>query len=327
MPTTAVQIVVSVDVEEEGLFRGCYPREARGVANVAHLRRLDWVPAEYAVPLTLLVTYPVAAHGPTRDILSQWSERGHAELGAHLHTWCTPPFADGEPHHPEALSAPALADKLASLVAAHRSAFGSAPRAFRMGRFELGPKATALLPRFGFEVDASVMPLRWAHDGPDTFLSPADPFVLGSEDLLEVPVTQVAWSRALARAAYGLARVLPGGRAGLEVFRRVASVGLTPAWTSLASMQAAARLHLRRGGEVLHVFLHSSDLMPGGSPAARDAASVARTVARLRGLLGWLTRTAHVRGVTLSGVAARSPRPGSAPGDAAGVQRGFLNAL
>jgi hypothetical protein len=322
-----IQLVVSVDVEEEGLFRGRYPREVRGVVNVAQLTRLAWVPGEYAVPLTLLATYPVAAHDPTRDILSQWSERGHAELGAHLHTWCTPPFVDGEPPHPEALSATALADKLASLVAAHRAAFGSAPRAFRMGRFELGPKATALLPRFGFDVDASVMPLRWACDGPDTFLSPADPFVLGPEELLEVPVTQVAWSPALAHAAYGLARALPGGRAGLEVFRRVATVGLTPAWTALASMQAAVRLHLRRGGEVLHVFLHSSDLMPGGSPAARDEASVARTLGRLRALLGWLTRSFRVRGVTLSRVEARSLRPRSVPGDAPSIQRGFLDAL
>ncbi len=312
MPTIGVQLVVSVDVEEEGLFHGRYPRDAQGVANVAHLERLAWVPAEYGVPLTLLATYPVVSHGPASDVLSRWSARGHAELGAHLHPWCTPPFVDGESHHAEALPSAALADKLASLVEAHRSAFGSAPRAFRMGRFELGPKAIALLPRLGFSVDASVMPLRWAHDGPDTFLSPADPFVLGPEELLEVPVTQVAWSRGLAHAAYGLARALPGGRTGLEAFRRVATAGLTPAWTALASMQAAVRLHLRRGGEVLHVFLHSSDLMPGGSPAARDAAGVERTVGRLRALMAWLTRTCCARGVNLSGVTARSQHARSA---------------
>ncbi len=327
MPTTEVQLVVSVDVEEEGLFCGRYPREAQGVASAAHLERLAWVPGEYGVPLTLLATFPVTSHARASDALSRWSERGQAELGAHLHPWCTPPFADGESHHPEALPVTALADKLASLVEAHRSTFGSAPRAFRMGRFELGPKATALLPRLGFSVDASVVPLSWTRDGPDTFLSPADPFAMSAETLLEVPLTQVAWSRGLARAAYRLARALPGGRAGLEVFRRVGVLGLAPAWFSLAAMQAAARLHLRRGGGVLHVFLHSSDLLPGGSPAARDAASVERIVGRLRAFLAWLTGVAGVRGVTLSGVAPQAPPSGSAQGDAPRIERGLLNAL
>jgi len=111
------------------------------------------------------------------------------------------------------------------------------------------------------------------------------------------------------------------------MFRRVATLGLTPAWTPLVSMQAAARLHLGRGGEVLHVFLHSSDLMPGGSPAAPNAASVERTLGRLRALLAWLTRTASIQGVTLSGIARqRLPAP-SVQADASPIERGLLNAL
>jgi len=56
-----LKLVFSIDVEEEGLFSGRYPRIPPGVTNVAHLSRLESIPREFSLPLTLLVTYRVAA--------------------------------------------------------------------------------------------------------------------------------------------------------------------------------------------------------------------------------------------------------------------------
>jgi hypothetical protein len=52
----AVKLVISVDVEEEGLFFGDYPRTPPGVTNVSELGRLEFIPREFGFPLTLLVS-------------------------------------------------------------------------------------------------------------------------------------------------------------------------------------------------------------------------------------------------------------------------------
>ena len=44
-----MKLVISLDVEEEGLFSGRYPRES-GVTNVAELRRLEFIPREFGLP-------------------------------------------------------------------------------------------------------------------------------------------------------------------------------------------------------------------------------------------------------------------------------------
>ena len=55
-----MKLVISIDVEEEGLFSGAYARTPTGVSNVAELRRLEFIPREFGFPLTLLATYHVA---------------------------------------------------------------------------------------------------------------------------------------------------------------------------------------------------------------------------------------------------------------------------
>jgi hypothetical protein len=73
-----------------------------------------------------------------------------------------------------------------------------------------------------------------------------------------------------------------------------------PAWFPLASMQLAASLHQRRGGRVLTMFFHSSELLPGATRLFPTEEAVGRLVAKLRGFLAWLVKTMPVQGATLS---------------------------
>ena len=88
-----MKLVISLDVEEEGLFSGRYPRES-GATNVAELRRLEFIPREFGLPLTLLVSYRVARDPAACQVLARWRDLYQAEIGVHLHPWSTPPFAD-----------------------------------------------------------------------------------------------------------------------------------------------------------------------------------------------------------------------------------------
>ncbi len=305
-----MKLVISIDVEEEGLFSGQYPRTPPGVANVAQLRRLEFIPREFGLPLTLLVTYPVARDAAACRVLADWQDRYRAEIGVHLHPWNTPPFL--EPPAPEPvpsarLPQALLRDKLAHLTPQIQTSLGVAPASFRMGRFDRSTRLMALLPEFNLRVDSSVVPLTHKPGGPDNFLAPPDPFFLplpgiSGPSLLEAPLTMVALLPGLAGAWDRLSRLLPP-RLGARLrhwFRYAGAVGLQPAWYPLTSMRLAARLHRARGGRVLTLFFHSSELLPGASRLFPTEAAVNSLVAKIRAFLAWLVQTGPVDGVTLA---------------------------
>jgi hypothetical protein len=303
-----MKLVISIDVEEEGLFSGDYPRTPPGVSNVAELRRLEFIPREFGLPLTLLVSYHAALDPGACRILAHWQETYGAEIGVHLHPWNTPPFADlphPEPISSELLPISLLRDKLGSLVRQVRRSLGMTPISFRMGRLDWGPRIMALLPECGLKVDSSIAPLTDKSSRAEDFLAPADPFFLpGLEGapLLEAPLTLVPVLPGTPRAVYRLSRALPGawGRRVRGCFRYLGAAGLQPAWFPLASMQLAASLHQRRGGRVLTMFFHSSELLPGATRLFPTEEAVGRLVAKLRGFLAWLVKTMPVQGATLS---------------------------
>jgi hypothetical protein len=309
----ALKVVITVDVEEEGLFSGRYEREPAGVKNIRQLDRLEFISREFGLPLTLLPTYPVVRNSTCRDILARWQGEYHAEIGAHLHPWNTPPFQDlpfAEPVRSDCLPFPLLRAKFDTLLSALNDHMQIRPRAFRMGRFDLGDQVLALLPEYGFWVDSSVVPLRCAVGEPDHFLAPSDPFLIhadahtGFNRLLEVPLTQVSVCPALSRALYPFACTLSQNKRNFLFFayRNLAVVGINPVWFPLSSMKWATRRHRLAGGKVLTMFLHSSELQPGATPSFRSKADVDGLIGKIRTYLTWLLRTEHVRGETLSGL-------------------------
>jgi hypothetical protein len=80
----------------------------------------------------------------------------------------------------------------------------------------------------------------------------------------------------------------------------VGSLPLQPVWTGLRRLKAAVRLHRRRGGQVLTIYFHSSELMPGGCPQHSTRQDVDLFLDRLRGFLAWLHREMVVESLTLS---------------------------
>jgi len=305
-----MQLVISIDVEEEGLFFGRYPCTPPGVTNVAELSRLGFISRDFGWPLTLLATYQVARDPGARRVLAQWRDRHRAEIGLHLHPWNTPPFADlpdPEPVGSERLPRPLLRDKFANLVSQVQAHFDAPPRSFRMGRFDAGRRVWGLLPEFGLEVDSSLAPLTRKNPHPRSFLAPADPFALSALEptggkVLEVPITMVPVAPGTPRLTARLAAALPPpwDTRLLDLFRYGGVVGVQPAWYPLASMKLAAQLHRRRGGRVFTMFFHSSELKPGATRLFPTEAAVNRFVDKIRAFLTWLAQTGPVKGVTLA---------------------------
>ena len=78
---------------------------------------------------------------------------------------------------------------------------------------------------------------------------------------------------------------------------------LSPAESNLAQMQAAARQARAESAAHVEFMLHSSELMPGGSPSFRDASAIERLYENLEVLFAELAT--WCRGMTLQEFAAQ----------------------
>jgi hypothetical protein len=297
----SVELALSIDVEEEGLFRGVYARTNPTVRNVAELARLSPLLEEFDLPISLLCTHSVFSDAAACRSLSDMCKRHRVEIGAHLHHWNTPPAGSGggqgyesPGRAPEKL----LAARLTSLFASGGAFWGKPLTSFRMGKWDLHRRHWPLLAEAGVLVDSSVRPLHYAPQGPDHFDAPADPYVVHVQGhaILEVPLSCTplcAWVRRLSPSSGALGRRLAAS------VRMWGALALLPAHHPLWAMKAVTKRLLAQGGRVLSLTWHSSEMMPGATPHVPDASAVDRFVLKLRGYLRWLTGWTVVQGRTL----------------------------
>ena len=135
-----MKLAVTIDTEADGQWEPGVPLTTR---NVAFWEPFQELCETHGVPPTYLVATEIIEDGRARDLLSGWAQRGAAEVGAHLHPWTTPPFADrpglrfNDPAHafPSQLPDDLLREKTAVLTEHITAAFGTRPTSYRAGRF------------------------------------------------------------------------------------------------------------------------------------------------------------------------------------------------
>jgi hypothetical protein len=306
-----MQLAVTIDVEEEGLFSGAYDAQDVPVENVPLLARLDPIFQEWGIRPTLLVTYRVAKHKPHQGFLLSLRDKWHGEIGAHLHHWNTPPIEPlpyPQPVPSEVMPVGLLEAKTANLLDT-LGQMSVKPVSFRMGRFNLGPKMLSILEKTGFEVDSSICPMHRYYGGPDHLNARTDPYfpdandpcVAGNSRILQAPLTVLPLAPNLGRVMDGWVRRGETLARGVAWFAmNLGSLPAQPAWTGLRRLKAAVRLHHGRGGKVLTMFFHSSELLPGGSPIHRNLEDVDRFLNKLQRFFAWLHSFTNVESVTLT---------------------------
>lgn len=315
-------LCLGVDVEESGLFSGKYSREATDVQSVVELPRLADLCAEFNLPLTLFVDYPVLHNDKAVKILQDLEKNYHAEIGAHLHPWNTPPFADlpyQEPIPCRLIPLELLEEKLYTVLGLIKDRFASPASSFRMGRFDFTIELGAMLAKAGLKTDSSLVPLRTVakdvHNlpGPNHFLVPSHPFMLNFpkpkadngtiayDYLLEVPLTQVSLWPATVHPTAKIAGYL--GKGLLTFYRQFMVLGIHPAWFPFFSMCLAARLHCSRGEQVLNMFLHSTEIQPGGHPKIKTRKDADAILKKVHSFLKYIRPRIGFTGITLGKLA------------------------
>lgn len=272
---------VFVDVEEEFDWREPLDRASRATTAMAafpdaHRRFLD-----HGIALACMIDHPIVTDPAAVAILARVIEDGRSEIGTQLHPWVNPPF--DEPVGPIASYAGNLARELEAakidvLTEGVENAFGRRPRAYRAGRYGIGPRTIALLAERGYRIDSSIRPgYDYRTDGGPDFTA-IDGGAYRAEGLVELPLTTVFTGRLRDTAAwlYPALGAVPKARGAFARLGLLSRIALTPEDMPIEAAIEAVDVALDNGVRLLNFSFHSPSLVPGHTPYVRDVADLAR---------------------------------------------------
>lgn len=178
------------------------------VENIKYIPRFQNLCEKYFIKPTYLVTYEVCEDVFAREIFKDYLKADKAEIGAHLHSWTTPPYLDKDGYRfndinhafASELSGDLLAEKIKNLTNRIEDSFGKRSLSFRSGRYGFNRNVARELADNSYLVDSSVTPfMRWASlqgipggmGGPDFIDHAPFPFRYNFDNrsLIEIPVT------------------------------------------------------------------------------------------------------------------------------------------
>jgi hypothetical protein len=307
--------IITIDTEGDDLWAKPHRITTR---NADFLPRFQSLCERFLFKPVYLANYEMAMSDAfvefARDVLA----RDTGEVGMHLHAWNSPPLepltSDDFHFQPYLIeySDRVMKEKIVTLTRLLEERFDQPMVSHRAGRWAFDGRYAAMLLEQGYRVDCSVTPgVDWrtnpgkpgGNGGSNYasfpcqpyFLAPADICAPAPDGLLEVPVTilpsdlyrKAPWMYSVPLLRRAANRVAPG-------------LGwLCPVQPSLSApldrnFDAMLRLAKEaRAENVTHMefTLHSSELMPGGSPvfrSARDIESLYESLERLfEDLSGW----------------------------------------
>jgi hypothetical protein len=293
-----VRLLVSVDTEGDNLW--AKPRSV-STENAAYLPRFQAMCEAYGLTPTYFTNYEMAISPVFRELGRDVLARGKGEIGMHLHAWNSPPLLaltrDDLAHQPYLIEYPesVLREKVHAMTALLEETFDRKMVAHRAGRWALSPAYARSLVDEGYRVDSSVTPhVSWASSkgdplgcgGVDYSAFPENPYYMdlthlskaGHSPLLEVPMTTAPRAARFGRFS-----------ARSHLLSRLVShappLWLRPRGNNLGDMRFLVERALREGRSHVQLMIHSSELMPGGSPRFRDARAVSGLYADVVALL------------------------------------------
>lgn len=288
-----IRYCVTVDTEEEWDWASGYPTGPTSVRNIAELPAFQAMCEKAGAAVVYFTNHAVLSNPGATAIIQDLAKRPRTEIGLHIHPWNTPPVArsptvparDSFLHN---LPWEEQQAKLTSTLDAFRAA-GLAPTSFRGGRYSSSKPIQDFLRDHGIWVDCSVLPWNtWADDGaPDYCQRNLAPVRLPPRHPGDKPVWELPLTFAATRRPFGFWKKVLGA-ADSQVGRLFRLTGLldrlgivSRAWLNFENplgnrvLKFLATLRKARPPFVSFT-LHSSSLLPGGSPYARTAADVSR---------------------------------------------------
>lgn len=311
--------LITIDTEGDDLWSG---RAEITTRNAIFLPRFQALCEDHGFRPTYLTNYEMVTDPHFAALGRSIIGRGAGEIGMHLHAWHSPPHfpltgRDAQ-HMPYLIEYPeeVMRGKIVHLTRLLEDTFGTRMQSHRAGRWAFDERYATILNELGYAADCSVTPhVDWRGtkgrpDGPGGtdyrsfasspyFLALDDISTPGGSGLLEVPMTTIDTAPCVLRdleAATGLSPSL--GR----LRRRVWPVEwLRPNGRNRTRMRRIIDLCVAEKREYVEFMLHSSELMPGGSPTFPMEESIEVLYQDMADLFAYASP--HFRGETLAGFA------------------------
>jgi hypothetical protein len=289
--------LITVDSEGDNLW-------ARPTAittkNASYLPRFQSLCEKYGMRPTYLTNWEMAVWPPFQELGRAVIAAGTGEIGMHLHAWNSPPAApltdNDYRHHPYLIEYPrqVLREKVRLMTGTLEDVFGTKIVSHRAGRWGFNETYAQVLIECDYRVDCTVTPhVSWRAckgdpEGPGGtdysgfpqeayFINPDDISKPGSSPLLEVPLTVSRTPRAglIPRAVQILGSA---NHLAERVARRLfpPDARLMPNGRNGEAMLWLLDTAIKDGRDYVEFMVHSSELMPGGSPTFITQGSIGR---------------------------------------------------
>jgi hypothetical protein len=317
-----MRFIITIDTEGDNQWD--HGRDLT-VENIKFVPRFQDLCDKYLIKPTYLVTSEICKDEFAKKVFSNYLKNDKAEIGAHLHSWTTPPFLDkqgyreNDANHAFASELPLslLSKKIENLTGQIENTFGRRPTSFRSGRYGLNKNVVRELIRNSYLVDSSVTPfVNWSAQkgapdgtgGPDFISSSPFPHKFEFSDgmITEIPITilptrfPINKSKKLATFYFTKVNRYFALRAVRKFFLEKQPVWLRPTPEMNKSLltellNETSRLRL----PFITMMFHSSELMPGCSKYRPDKASVEELYVLLKGFFDLLAER-KIGSVTLT---------------------------
>ncbi|MBI5142725.1 MAG: hypothetical protein HZA20_11145 [Nitrospirae bacterium] len=301
-------LLVTIDTEED--MPRWRPEQVTTVRNIAAIPALQDRLNRAGIRPTWLVDYPVLDNHESCAVIRNLPS-SDCEIGMHLHSWNTPPFAQDETGEKatylHVMPADLKRQKLAGLHAMFADKIGIAPTSYRAGRYGFCLEDASLLAELGFVVDSSVVPhTDYSSDGGPDFRSfTYAPFIIeagNGRKIVETPLT-VGLAHRLPEYLAKRYFSIPGWTRMRGVLHRLGLASLLWLRPTVSSFEEMKRLadHLleKTDCKVINIMFHSNECFPGASPYHKTDDDVARFLERFSGIAGYLVSRYGLAPVTL----------------------------
>jgi len=309
--------LITVDTECDDAWS---QNKAVSTVNAEFLPRFQALCESYGLKPTYLTTFEMAESPVFQEFGRDVLKRQTGEIGMHLHAWnCLPlvPLTpDDSRYHPYLTEYPesVMRDKVNFMTDLLEETFGRKMTSHRGGRWGFNKTYARLLVERGYLADCSVTPLiSWTQHagdpeqqgGPDYSGFPLLPYFVDLDDisrpgcssLLEVPVTAMELQPPALRTITRRLRRQSLAYRAINYFSPQFA-WLAPTRHNIRLLLEVVRRSITSTRPCVQFAIHSSNLMPGGSPFFPEHRDVEGLYDNLHQLFSLAAR--HFRGATLT---------------------------
>lgn len=308
--------LITIDVEGDNQWDTSHKITTH---NASYLSRFQELCIKYGFKPTYLTNYEMAKSSQFQEFGNASLKNENAEIGMHLHPWNMPPdfklTNNDKLYKPYLIEHPiqVMEDKIDYMTSLLEDTFNCPIVSHRAGRWGFNEVYAALIVKKGYKVDCSVTPhINWDHHLGDPnlkggtdytdfqqeeyYLDLEDITKEGNSDLLEIPVTIMKNNTPIIETTRKLVQPISPLRKIVNYYIPKV-VWLRPNGKNINQMKKILKKAILEERTQVEFMLHSSELMPNGSPTFKTKHSIEMLYLDLEELFIYASQ--HFIGMTL----------------------------